>query len=288
MRIVRSKKGIALVALAAAAALALAAGALAVFPNDSITHYTGCLNTNASPGGTFANVAVGDTPAKACGSGQVLVHLSGGDITAVGTAAGSGLTGGKDNGAASLALDSTGCSSGGVLKWNGTSWSCGSDNNSTYSGSDFALSNQNCTSGQFDTGVDATGHLSCAAPPLADTYFASNGEDAGSPPGVLSDGQLHQIISLSVPAGSYAVTAKGSIDDVDRASGTVCRLLSNGTRIDFVIANTGGDIATTPVTLMGAATMSSNGTFSVACSTDYAGVTASEFKILALKVGAIH
>jgi hypothetical protein len=133
MRIVRGKKGIALLALAATAALALAAGALAVFPNDSVTHYAGCLNTNVSPGGTFTNVAVGETPSKPCGSGQVLVHLSGGDITAVQTASGSGLTGGKDNGAASLALDSTGCSSGGVLKWNGTSWSCGSDNNTSYS-----------------------------------------------------------------------------------------------------------------------------------------------------------
>jgi hypothetical protein len=54
------------------------------------------LNTKTSPGGTFVNVAQGDSPSKACGSGQVLVHLSGGDITNVATPTGSGLSGKLD------------------------------------------------------------------------------------------------------------------------------------------------------------------------------------------------
>jgi hypothetical protein len=285
MRIVRGKKGIALLALAVATALALAAGALAVFPNDSVTHYTGCLNTNASPGGTFTNVAVGETPSKACGSGQVLVHLSGGDITAVQTASGSGLTGGKDNGAASLALDSTGCSSGGVLKWNGASWSCASDNNTTYSGSDFALSNQNCTSGQFDTGVDTSGHVTCAAPPTppsTDVYHAGN----GGFPTVLSDDQLHEMLSLQVPAGAYAVTASGQSYDGGHDYFVDC-FLKGGTDTLSDTAQSAQETEFQSLSLVGATTFSSAGTLHIDCQTSDAGVQV-DWSIVAVKVSAVH
>ena len=54
MRTVTRKKRLALVGLAAAAALAASASvAFAVFPNDNVTHYAGCLNTSASPGGSL-------------------------------------------------------------------------------------------------------------------------------------------------------------------------------------------------------------------------------------------
>lgn len=279
-------KKLAVVGLASATALAISAGiSSAVFPNDSVTHYAGCLNTNASPGGTFANVAVGETPSKPCGNGQLLVHLSGGDVTAVGTAAGSGLSGGKDNGAAALALDSTGCSSGGVLKWNGSSWSCGSDSNTTYSGSDFALSNQNCASGQFDTGVDTSGHLSCAAPPATptDAYLASNGDGF---PGVLSDGAEHEILTRQVPAGVYAVTAKGETYDGGHDYFVDCKLQSGDATFDESSLNA-SETEFESLTLIGTASLPSGGTLRVVCSTTDAGVQV-QFKILTLRINSIN
>jgi hypothetical protein len=136
---------------------------------------TGCLTTSGTSAGNVMSIAVGSTPAKACGSNQVLIHLSGGTITRVTagsgvTLAGSGGTGGTgyiNNGFATIGLDSkyqlpqNNCAAGQVVTSNGSGgWSCSSP--TTYSGSDFALSNQSCESGQFLTGFDASGDKQCA------------------------------------------------------------------------------------------------------------------------------
>src|SRR5436190_14759770 len=126
MMMFSKRKRLSLVALAAAAALACSAGiAYAVFPNDSVDSYSGCLNMGGTNGGTFVNVALGDSPLKACGQNQKLVHLSGGDITSVN--AGAGLSGGGTNGAVTLSLAAgqslpQTCSNTQVPKWNGTGW----------------------------------------------------------------------------------------------------------------------------------------------------------------------
>lgn len=146
-----------------------ASGAIAVFPDSDVAAYAGCLNTGGSSAGSFTQIAVGDAPAKPCNSNQMVVHLSGGDITAVRTRAGSGLTGGTENGAATLSLAGgfalpQSCSDQQVTKWNNASgvWGCADDNNNSYSngtGLDLSSSNvfslgsgyqlpQNCTSGQ--------------------------------------------------------------------------------------------------------------------------------------------
>jgi len=71
------------------------------------------------------------TAASFTGSGAGLTNV--GDITAVNTAAGSGLTGGVTSGAANLSLLTT-CSSGQVLKWSGSAWACQTDDGGAGSG----------------------------------------------------------------------------------------------------------------------------------------------------------
>ena len=83
------------------------------------------------------------------------------------------------------------CGMGEVAKWDGEAWVCAEDNdaNTTYSGSDFALSDQTCPAGQKVAGVSSSGGIVCEAD--VDTQNTYSGADFA-----LSD-QL-------CPAGQYA------------------------------------------------------------------------------------
>lgn len=296
----RRGRRIGLIGFGTAVALALSAGAaFAVFPSDSVTHFTGCLNTSASPGGTFVNVAQGENPSKACGKGQILAHLSGGDITNVQTASGSGLAGGTDNGAASLSLDSTGCSSGGVLKWNGTSWACGSDNNTSYgagtgldlSGTTFSVDSgyqlpQNCAIGQVPKS-DGSNSWGCADDDNADLPHAFL---AAPPPGFVFGGpESNEVAHLDVPAGDYTVVAKIHLKDGDRDASVQCMipgLDQSGVSFaqsdsDFTDNSQGGNL-----TLTGVATFAQSGSISFKCQTFDSGVLFDNLKILATQVSS--
>ena len=173
--------------------LAAAAIALAAYPQDSVTVLTGCLSTGGT-GGNISNVAVGSSPTKSCGPNGVLIHLSGGTITQV--SAGAGLTGGGSNGYVTLGVDpkyqlpQNGCSTGQFVASDGAGgWSCQSQK--TYGGSDFALSNQSCDSGQFLTGIDASGRKLCGAD---QTYTNGTGID-------LNGNSFRLISSYRLPQG---------------------------------------------------------------------------------------
>lgn len=86
--------------LACAVALAGAVAALGGHEDTPVESYTGCMNTSS---GTIANLAEGEAPMAACKDKETLVHVSGGDVTSV--VAGDGLTGGGDEGAVTLAVD---------------------------------------------------------------------------------------------------------------------------------------------------------------------------------------
>jgi len=147
------------------AAIAGTGSALADYPQDSVAVYTGCLQINGTGGGQIASVAISPTtPLKPCNSNQTLIHFSGGTITQV--TAGPGLTGGGSNGYVTLGLDSKytlpqqGCSTGSIVKWNGSAWVCGDDQTYTngtgldLSGNTFSINSgfqlpRSCSSGQL-------------------------------------------------------------------------------------------------------------------------------------------
>lgn len=75
--------------------------ALAGHEPGTVASITGCLSN-----GKLKDLAVGESPATPCAARETLVHLSGGDITAV--AAGPGLTDGGSTGAVGLGVDFAG------------------------------------------------------------------------------------------------------------------------------------------------------------------------------------
>lgn len=137
---------------------AAAGGAVAAFPDTNVDTFTGCVNS----GGQIGAVANGSSPLKACGSNESVIHLSGGDITKV--SAGSGLTGGGDNGAVTLSLGSgfqlpQSCAAGKIPRWDGSAWQCADQQTYTsgsgldLNGNEFSVKSgyqlpQGCSSGQ--------------------------------------------------------------------------------------------------------------------------------------------
>lgn len=97
---------------------------------EEVVSYTGCLTR----GGTLVSIQVGDQPTRPCERGAVVAHFSGGDITEI--LAGTGLTGGAINGAATIALAPSfqlpqACTAGQVAEWDGSGWSCADDDTGT-------------------------------------------------------------------------------------------------------------------------------------------------------------
>ena len=287
----------------AAGLMVVAGTAVAGHVGSDVTSYTGCLTVN---GGTLTQIKEGNAPLTECGKNQVAAHFSGGDITSITAQSGGGLVGGGSNGAVSVSLRRD-CDSGQVVKWNGSSWACATDSNSTYSagtgldlsGSTFSVepayrvkNTPDCTSGQFATGFDTDGDIQCNAPAAA-TLQAFSGPQANfdTGQGIPDDGAFHVMASVNVPAGNYFVTAKGRIGsagNVDDFSATECQIQSGAVVYDSMRwgSVTIDDNPSTTLALAGLG-HSDGGTIALACAADDGadGVELENGRLVVVKVG---
>jgi len=223
-------------ALAAAMLIGGATGGSVLAGGPTVPSLTGCL---ANKDATLIKVKLGDAPSSPCSTGQTLVHLSGGDITSV--AVGPGLTGGGTNGDLTIGLDGSftlpqDCQAGDIVEKASSGWTCGTDDDTTYSagnglnlsaGNAFSLEPDNlvingesCTTGKLVSGIDSSGHITCAAPPagggLPHGWFKLGG--------AMNFGGTVDAVALDLPAGSYYVTANVVLigRDADTGSSADC------------------------------------------------------------------
>jgi len=303
---VRSSHGwLAAFAGAGALALAVAGGvAYAAFPDTDVDSYAGCVND----GGQISQVAVGDTPLKPCNENQQLVHLSGGDITKV--TVGAGLTGGGDNGAVTVGLDTAHslpqeCADGEVPKSDGAgAWSCAEDDDTRYSagpgldqsGTQFSVRPgyqlpQTCSNGQVPARQGAS--WTCAdtteSEVFADGFGFANVPQGSNP----------EVARLTLPGGVYLVSVTGTARDDSGGDGEIgvrCELWRNGTtfvvdaRVDVgdeaEVAGPASPIAIT--TVVDASNQFANWTLNLHCSSSTGSDHLENLQLTALRVGSVR
>ena len=219
-------------------AFSLQLHALAAIPT-----YTGCYSASS---GTINKLAIGWSPQKPCNTGDVQVSFSAGDITKISVTG--GLTGGGDNGDITISLDPKyslpqSCPATYIAKWNGSSWQCAADENTTYTngiglnltGTDNAFNilpgyrlPQSCSDGQVPQA--ASGNWNCATPARGTRAYAANPHPGGIP---LSNFTEYSVATLTVPAGLYVVFAEASLSNADSdPQNADCRLYVDGTQVD--------------------------------------------------------
>lgn len=297
------KRRLTVLAIAVGMMLAPAGSAFAGHLASGVKSYSGCL---VSKDGVIIKIKEGTAPTSPCTGGQVQVHFSGGDITKISVTGALTVTpAAGDDGEVTIGLKPeftlpSGCTTGAITEWNGTAWACGTDEDTTYdSGTGLALNGTtfsiaqdyrvkntpDCPSGQFGTGFDASGTIACAAPAAGARAFASL-QSPASGIGIPDDGAPRAIVTLTVPAGTYSITAIGSTSQAsDREWSVSCALVAGSTELSHATAE--GDDGTDHKTMamITVSTFSATTTLSVACATIADGVGMRYTGIQAVSVG---
>jgi hypothetical protein len=151
----------------------------------------------------------------------------------------------KSYSGADFALSNQSCGSGQFVTGFDSSGIKQCANDQTYSGANFALSNTSCPSGQFMNGVDSNGSPTCASQQSivrSDAYF-----NRGS--GVISNNAQITVASVSLPAGNYMLFASSVLlnEDSDPQNAS-CELKNGSTGLeDFGIRIEGDFEGTIPL-----------------------------------------
>jgi hypothetical protein len=126
--------------------------------------------------------------------------------------------------------------------------------------------------------------------PAGPTGPAGNGGSALSataPAAVNLGATQTAVVTLSLPAGSYAIVAKAVVHaTLDSATpGVTCQLKagSDGDQADIDLSSSSDD----PVALVTTHTFAAAGTATLTCSADDDGAVASDARIIALRVGTV-
>jgi hypothetical protein len=303
---------------AALGVVAIGGTALAGHLTSGVKSYTGCL---VPKDGVIIKVKEGDAPASPCAAGMTQVHLSGGDITKISVTG--ALTGGGDNGEVTIGLKPEfslpqNCDSFDFARWSGSGWACGNfsvgtglslsqsqPGSTTYGiAPDYRVKNTpDCDSGKFATGFDSSGAIQCASPSsssLGGVFGATQSEPGFSDGvGIPDDGSWRTYASASLPAGSFIVLGKGTLDrdgfndaggefEDEDAQKARCRLFA-GSQLDMTSIDVKEDTESFdafPFALVAPLTLSSGATVDLQCkATEADAVGIREARFLALKVG---
>jgi Collagen triple helix repeat (20 copies) len=121
----------------------------------------------------------------------------------------------------------------------------------------------------------------------SDAYMATEGD-----PVFVPDIGATEILTLNLPAGDYAITAKAMVNHPHTLV-MHCTLSLGGTDLDHAdawadFAAPEGTLPDEELTLTSTGTLTAPGTATVTCATPSEDVTIAQTKIVAIKVGAVH
>lgn len=197
------------------------------------------------------------------------------------------------------------CTSGQVAKSTGANtWTCAPDNNTTYSGATFARSSQSCSTGQYVSGINDSGALTCAAVTAGSevhAWTAQGGESNSIELAPVEEaghccGPMTTVLQVDVPAGTYLVTSSLNLTNgndffgQDNSRFVGCGI--NGRyHWDAYLLELPGDYSWLQVSPQKVVTMTAPGTIELQCrmqngGTDRSRVTAETRSLSALRLTA--